>query len=129
MPNITKVLVYGTVLAAIAYILAGIFGYAAFAADPRGEEEIAKIFATSNILQAPYSRDGHTPIVMFFSLFGMCLVVLFAAPFCVLPTKDSIEEVRNRKFTKKENIVWTIVLNLIACLLSCAFKNIKTPSN
>ena len=100
MPKITRVIVLGTIVAAVAYILAGIFGYVAFAADPKDEPEIKKIFASSNILQAPYSHNGHTPIVMFVSLFGMCLVVLFAAPFCVLPTKDSIEEVSGKKFTK-----------------------------
>ena len=86
-------------MAAVAYILAGIFGYVAFAADPKGEKHIAEIFESSNILKAPYSHNGHTPIVMFISLFGMCLVVLFAAPFCVLPTKDSVEEVGGKKFT------------------------------
>ena len=48
--NIRKVIIAGTIMAALAYILAGIFGYVAFAADPQGEAEIAKIFATSNIL-------------------------------------------------------------------------------
>jgi len=100
MPKITRVIVLGTIVAAVSYIMAGIFGYVAFAADPKGEVEIKRIFASSNILQAPYKHDGHTPIVMFFSLFGMCIVVLFAAPFCVLPTKDSIEEVTGKKFTK-----------------------------
>ena len=50
MGKIKKVIILGTIMAAVAYILAGIFGYVAFAADPKGEKEIAKIFSTSNIL-------------------------------------------------------------------------------
>ena len=50
MSKIRSVIILGTILAAVAYILAGIFGYVAFAADPNGEEEIAKIFKSSNIL-------------------------------------------------------------------------------
>jgi len=51
----------------------------------------------------------------------MMIVVVFATPFCVLPTKDSIEEVRGRKFSAKENLCWTLTLNVVVCALSCAF--------
>ena len=82
----------GTALAAIAYITAGIFGYVAFA-DGSSTEEIDKYFS-DNILSAPYTTDkGKTPVPIYVSLFGMMIVVVFATPFCVLPTKDSIEEV------------------------------------
>lgn len=107
-------------MAAVAYIVAGIFGYIAFA-DGTSEEDLDKYFS-DNILSAPYlTDDGKTPVVIYISLFGMMIVVVFATPFCVLPTKDSIEEVRNKKFTPKENIFWTIVLNLTVCAISCAF--------
>lgn len=113
-------------MAAIAYITAGIFGYIAFA-DGSTEEELDTYFS-DNILSAPYqTSDGKTPVVIYISLFGMMIVVVFATPFCVLPTKDSIEEVRNKKFTPKENIFWTIVLNVTVCIISCAFQNIKLP--
>lgn len=121
-----KVLFSGTAMAAVAYIAAGIFGYIAFA-DGSTEEQLEAIFS-DNVLAAPYQTpDGKTPVVIYISLFGMMVVVVFATPFCVLPTKDSIEEVRNRKFTKNENICWTIILNWVACIVSCGFKNIKTP--
>ena len=45
---------------------------------------------------APYgigSPEGKTPAVIYISLFGILIVVSFATPFCILPTKDSIEEV------------------------------------
>ena len=115
-----KVIFGGTAMAAVAYIMAGIFGYIAFAAGST-PKELEDIF-NDNILAAPYTTDdGKTPVVIYVSLFGMMIVVVFATPFCVLPTKDSIEEVRNKKFTKNENIFWTVVLNLICCVVSCAF--------
>ena len=57
----------------------------------------------------------------------MMIVVLFATPFCVLPSKDSIEEVRKRKFTDKENVCYTFILCWISCAIACAFKSLKTP--
>mgnify|MGYP001626781333 CR=1 FL=1 len=113
-------------MAAFAYIAAGIFGYIAFA-EGSTEEELDKMFS-DNVLTAPYrDKDGNTPIPIYIALFGMMIVVVFATPFCVLPTKDSIEEVRNRKFTPKENVFYTCLLMLCATILSCAFQNIKTP--
>ena len=48
------------------------------------------------MLAAPYKTDaGNTPIPIYISLFGMVIVVTFAVPFVVLPTKDSIESVRS----------------------------------
>lgn len=123
-----KVIFGGTILAAIIYITAGVFGYVAFA-DGSTEEELDKYFS-DNILSAPYHVGDDlnaTPVSIYIALFGMMIVVVFAAPFCVLPTKDSIEEVRNKKFSSRDNICWTIVLNLIVCVLSCAFESITLP--
>jgi len=121
-----RVIFGGTILAGLAYIVAGIFGYITFA-DGSTQEELDEMFS-NNVLSAPYSTaEGKTPVVIYISLFGMMIVVVFATPFCVLPCKDSIEEVRNKKFTKNENIFWTVTLNLIACIISCLFKSIKTP--
>ena len=121
----TKVIILGTAMAAVAYITAGIFGYIAFA-DGSTTDELDEWFS-DNILAAPYKVDGNTPIPIYIALFGMMIVVVFASPFCLLPTKDSIEEVRNKKFTAKENFCWTFVLCWSACIISCAFKSIKTP--
>jgi amino acid permease len=41
--------------------------------------------------------------------------------------KDSIEEVRGKgKFSKKENIAWTLIIVMICCAISCAFTSIGT---
>ena len=71
--------------------------------------------------------DGSTPIPIYIALFGMMIVVVFATPFCVLPTKDSIEEVRNKKLTNTENIVITFLICWLTCGISCAFQNITLP--
>ena len=121
-----KVIFLGTALAAVVYITAGIFGYIAFA-DGSTTDQLNEYFS-NNVLSAPYATaDGNTPIPIYISLFGMMIVVVFATPFCVLPTKDSIEEVRNKKFTPKENICWTLILVWCSCAVACAFKSIKTP--
>merc|ERR1712032_1765866 len=67
-----------------------------------------------------------TPIVMYISLFGMNLVVLFAAPFCVLPTKDSIEEVGGKKFSGVRNVVWTLVIIASCTAMSLPVTSIGT---
>ena len=49
MSSITKVLAVGTILAAIGYIFAGMFGYVAFAAGET-EVQLEDVFALGNIL-------------------------------------------------------------------------------
>ena len=49
LSKMKKVLVMGTILAALGYILAGMFGYVAFAAG-EDEVELAKVFSYGNIL-------------------------------------------------------------------------------
>jgi hypothetical protein len=46
-------------------------------------------------------------------LFGMLMVVFFATPFCILPNKDSIEELitkEGQKLTFKQNLFYTFLL-------------------
>ena len=118
----------GTILAVVLYITAGIFGYISFA-DANGDPDVdVDAIFSDNILKAPYSDgSGKTPIVIYISLFGMCCVVTIATPFCVLPCKDGIEEIRNKKFTPKENVCWTIVLNTIGAVCAMPFFSISVP--
>lgn len=45
--------------------------------------------------------------------------MIFASPFCILPMKDSIEEVRGKgKLTKNLNIISTAVICFVCCCIS-----------
>jgi len=90
--NIKKVLGAGTTLASVCYIVVGMFGYATFSK----RHNIVDIMNTNMILQ----NDYHGNIIIKLCLFGMLMVVLFACPFCVLPVKDSIEEISVKKGEK-----------------------------
>ena len=70
-------------------------------------------------------ETGKTPVVIYLSLFGICLVVLFATPFTVLPTKDSIEEIMGKKLSKTMNAVWTVVILVVSMLISLRLTNIS----
>ena len=66
---------------------------------------------------------------MYFCYFGILIVVAFASPYCTLPIKDSIEEVRGKgKFSKKENLAWSTIIVFICCAISCAFTSFGSIS-
>lgn len=51
----------------------------------------------------------------------MLVVVSFAAPFCVLPSKDSVEEImlgQGNKFTTVQNIICTLGILLVSCAIA-----------
>ena len=78
-----KVLLYGSAIAVVLYCMIGIFGYATFLAPPISDELMSK-----NILSADYKSNKAMLIANFTLLFS----VIAAAPLCVLPCKDTIEE-------------------------------------
>ena len=78
-------MVRGTIGATIAYIIVGIFGYVTFAQYPNVDD----IFKIQNILKGPYQQN----VLIYISLFGIMIVVLFATPLTLLPCKDTLEEI------------------------------------
>lgn len=121
LKHMWKVMVRGTVAATIAYIMVGIFGYVTFAAYP----EVAEIMDIQNILKAPPYGDKN--IAIYISLFGMCMVVLFACPLTILPCKDTLEEILfkdSQRFNKKQNLIWTFVLCALCFVISIGIPNI-----
>lgn len=84
LKNMNKVLIGGTAIAAVAYILVGIFGYVTFSLSP----DVYCLMEDQNILKADYGQN--VPIKI--CLIGVLFVVIFASPFCVLPVKDTWEE-------------------------------------
>lgn len=101
------VIAAGSSVAVVFYIMVGIFGYATFVDD--------KIqLCPKNILQANYSGNGLIQAGNFSLLFA----VIAAAPLCVLPSKDTVEELfyKEKGMTKSQNIVVTLGICTLACL-------------
>lgn len=103
----------GTTVSVLFYVMVGIFGYATFLAPP-----LSKQLCSKNILQADYKQNTAIQIGNFTLLFS----VMTAAPICVLPSKDTVEELfykeQNGGMTKMQNIVVTLVLVIINTVLA-----------
>lgn len=113
MGNMKKVLGFGTGMASLAYILCGMFGYITFAKNPM----VCEIMEEQNILKADY----HGNVVVRICMVGLLFVVMFAAPFCVLPTKDSLEELLmsdQDRFTSKHNFFATFGIITFAYIIA-----------
>jgi amino acid permease len=74
---------------------------------------------------APYNAypGSKTPVIIYTAIFSLLLVVIFATPFCVLPTKDSIEDVcgikaDGRKLSKSQNLLATLFVLVTSCAVS-----------
>ena len=80
-----KVVTIATTIAVICYSLAGFFGYATFANYPN----VAEIMEEENILKAPYQNNLAVLISQFLLLAG----VILASPLCLMPCKDTVEEI------------------------------------
>jgi len=99
MKNMNTVLGMGTVITAVIYIIVGIFGWVTFTKN----DYYDAIMQKQNILIADeFGGYGYSKIMKACG-FLILFVVLFASPFCVLPAKDSVEELflgkQRKKFT------------------------------
>ena len=117
------VLKYGTIAAAILYAIIGIFGYLTFVDNPTVTPYDA--LKSENILEAPYPNI--LPIEI--GNFALFFAVATASPLCVLPAKDTVEEIiskgnPNRRLTKKENILVTFGLISLCYALGLFIPNI-----
>lgn len=114
LSNMLKVLCFGTLIAAIAYILVGIFGFTTFALSPN----VCELMEAQNILKADYGQNA----LIKACTIGVLFVVMFASPFCILPVKDSLEELwikdKTVKFTFKQNFQITLGIITIAYLIA-----------
>lgn len=123
MPKIKRVLAIGTTIASVAYIIVGIFGYATFSK----RADIDSLFTTSaNVLYYYTNKSAAVEI----SLFSILVIVLLASPFCVLPTKDAIEELvmkKGEKFSFIKNFTVTFILVAICAVLSAIIPDINVP--
>lgn len=77
-------------------------------------------------MQAPYPRSCIPILIGNFALF---FAIATAAPLCVLPAKDTVEEMvargnPNRRLSHKENLLVTLLLILACYLLSIVIPSI-----
>ena len=79
-----SVLITGNTIVIICYILVGFFGYATFV----NYANVDNIMLTANILEGPYMNSYWIILCQFMLLVG----VILSTPLCVLPCKDTIEE-------------------------------------
>lgn len=113
MMTIQKVLWIGTGIATAVYIMTGMFGYLTFAMSP----DVKAIMEEQNILKADYNGIAIVKICQLL----MLVVVSFAAPFCVLPSKDSVEEIMlgsGNKFSMTQNVICTLGILFISCAIA-----------
>ena len=112
--QMSKVLLTGSSSAIVLYTLVGLFGYLTFVAVPDS--------VTSNILEAPYQHN----LAISIGNFALFFAVLTAAPLCVLPAKDTVEELFWKKtgLTKKANVFVTFGIVSACFLLSILLDNI-----
>ena len=118
LKNMWKVMVIGTLAATVSYLLAGIFGYVAFAAY----KDVDEIMGMQNILKCYPDMAAN-----YISLFGILTVILFATPLTILPCKDTLEELflpADKTFSKNQNILATFGVVLVSFILALAIPNI-----
>lgn len=117
--QMSKVVASGSAVAVLFYIIVGIFGYATFA-QPSKEPELC---TDKNILMAA-SYKNSIPIQI--GTFSLLFAVICAAPLCVLPSKDTIEELlyKDKGMSKIQNFIWTFVLVAINMGIAILIPNI-----
>ena len=121
----SRVLVFGTVGAVFLYIIVGVWGYVTFINQPGYTPETA--LEDANILEAPYPN---TVIPILIGNFALFFAIATAAPLVVLPAKDTVEEIvakgnADRRLSKKENFLTTLVLIFVCYLLSIVIPSIS----
>ena len=115
-----RVIIAATLIAVICYTLAGYFGYATFAAYPN----VDAIMMKANILQAPYGSNGWILASQFLLLAG----VVLASPLCLMPVKDTIEELylgQGRTLNACQNFIVTFGIVSLCFLFAVAIPNIS----
>ena len=126
--QMSRVLLGGSTAAVVLYIIVGIFGYLTFVSYPGGAEVALE---DKNILEAPYKPTPESPqvIPILIGNFALFFAIATAAPLCVLPAKDTVEEIyskgdQNVRLSSKQNLFVTLGIVTSCYLLAIAVPNI-----
>ena len=89
-----KVILMGSGLVIVVYMIAATFGYLTWAGS--AEEEVLR--KEQNILAIDYQGN----VAFTIALVGLTIAIFAAAPMCVLPSKDSFEALifKDKKMTR-----------------------------
>ena len=120
MPNMNNVVIYATIIACTSYSIAGFFGYATFATNP----DVKTIMEKENIFEADYLKNSWILAAKLLLLAG----VMLASPLCLMPTKDTIEELYlgpGKTMNKLQNLIVSFIVVSICFVLAVAIPNIS----
>ena len=112
-----RVILFSTIFSVICYILAGFFGFATFASYPNFDA----IMMQQNIMKAPYGKNGWILGAQFLLLAG----VILSSPLCLMPCKDTIEELylgQGMKMNIDQNLYVTLLI-----VTTCFIAAVATP--
>lgn len=113
--NMSKVVYAGTSLTVTLYTMIGVFGYLSFNLNPDVD------LKDQNILLSPWKKN--IPILI--GNFAVLFATIAAIPLCVLPCKDSIEEIRYKDgMTKNQNLIVTFCIIFASMLLALVIPGI-----
>jgi amino acid permease len=113
-----KVIVRGSGSVVFLYIIASTFGYLCLVNQPEG---LAKLLSTNTVLEVDFGNWAFK-----IALIGLLFAIFAAAPMCILPSKDTFEELfySENGMGKKQNILVTIGMCLISFALAVAIPGI-----
>jgi len=115
LKRMNKVLIRGSIIAVLLYIVSGVFGYLTFVDRPA---ELMK----KSILEADYNDSWLVNLASFSIVFS----ILVSAPICIKPAKDACMELlfRNDYLSKKMNMLLTVVLVALCYVIALFAPNI-----
>ena len=113
-----KVIFYGSGACVVMYILASTFGYLELVEQPEG---LAILDKNSDILKIEYNNWTFDVAIV-----ALMLSVFAGSPLCVLPSKDTIEDLfyHEQGMSDKENVFVSFMLSFVAYALAVAFPDI-----
>lgn len=108
--RMAKVVVRGSFSVVILYILACVFGYLGLVSRP---DLLEVLIEKNNVLEVDYGNWAFNIAVI-----GLVFAIFAAAPICVLPTKDAVEELfySENGMSNKQNLIITVVI-VVACYI------------
>lgn len=114
----SAVLLKGSIGAVATYVIIGVFGYLIFVKYPG-------LLAGKNILHTMYPDFDENPAILLGN-FALFFAVMSAAPLCVLPSKDVVEELfwKEKGMTPKINLFVTFGVISLCFLMAMFIPNI-----